>query len=114
MTRIPPGAQLDQLVNELRDQHDGTDLTSALLRAGARKTIQELLEAEVCEVLGRDRYERREAEATGYRNGYKRRQLDTAEGRLEIALPQLRDTPEPYQSALWQAMQRRTESLSRA
>jgi putative transposase len=111
MTRIPPSAQLDQLVQELRDQHDGAGLTSALLRAGARKTIQELLEAEVTELLGRDRYERRETEATGYRNGYKRRGLNTAEGRLEIALPQVRDTEAPYQSALWQALQRRTEVL---
>ena len=96
MTRIPPSAQLDQLVQQLRDQNDGSDLTSALLRAGARKTIQELLEAEVTEVLGRDRYERRaaEAEATGYRNGYKQRHLDTAEGRLEVELPQVRDTAE--------------------
>jgi putative transposase len=111
MARIPPSAQLDQLVQELRDQHDGTGLTSALLRAGARKTIQELLEAEVTELLGRDRYERRETGASGYRNGYKRRRLDTAEGRLEVALPQLRETDEPYQSALWQALQRRTEVL---
>jgi putative transposase len=111
MTRIPPSAQLDQLVQQLRDQHDGTDLTGALLRAGARKTIQELLEAEVSEVLGRDRYARRESEMSGYRNGYKRRHLDTAEGRLEIELPQVRDTIEPYQSALWQALQRRTEIL---
>ena len=111
MTRIPPSQQLDQLVHALRDQHDGTDLTSALLRAGARKTMQELLEAEVTEVLGRDRYERRAAEVMGYRNGYKQRHLDTAEGRLEVALPQVRDTGEPYQSALWQALQRRTEVL---
>ena len=111
MTRIPPSEQLDQLVQGLPSEYDGSDLTSALLRAGARKTIQELLEAEVAEVLGRDRYERRQGEATGYRNGYKQRHLDTAEGRLEVALPQLRDTEEPYQSALWQALQRRTEVL---
>lgn len=111
MTRIPPSQQLDQLVQELSDRQDGTDLTSALLRAGARKTIQELLEAEVTEVLGRDRYERRTGEATGYRNGYKQRRLDTAEGRLEVELPQVRDTAERHQSALWQALQRRTEVL---
>ena len=111
MTRIPPSQHLDQVVRQLSNQHEGADLTSALLRAGARKTIQELLEAEVTELLGRDRYERRETEATGYRNGYKRRRLDTAEGRLEIELPQVRDTAEPYQSAFWQALQRRTEVL---
>lgn len=66
------------------------------------------------DVLGRDRYERRVVEASGYRNGYKRRHLDNAERRLDIALTQVRDTPDPHQSALWQAFQRRTESLSRA
>jgi len=34
-------------------------LTSELVRLGARKLIQELLEAEVTEVLGREPYERR-------------------------------------------------------
>lgn len=111
MTRIPPSQELDQLVQQLRGQQDGTDLTSALLRAGARKTMQELLEAEVTELLGRDRYERRDTETDGYRNGYKTRRLDTAEGRLEVAVPQVRQTAEPYQSALWQALQRRTEVL---
>jgi transposase-like protein len=73
MTRIPPSQELDQLVQQLRDQHDGLNLTNALLRAGARKTMQELLEAEVTERLGRERYARREPEASGYRNGYKHR-----------------------------------------
>ena len=111
MQRIPPSQQLDQLVQELRARQDETDLTSELMRLGARKMVQELLEAEVSEQLGRERYERQTDERTGYRNGYKQRRLDTAEGRLDIALPQVRDTAEPYRSVLWQALQRRTEIL---
>ncbi|MFW6143068.1 MAG: IS256 family transposase [Desulfovermiculus sp.] len=37
--------------------------------------------------------------------------MDTAEGRIPIDLPQVRDTPETYRSRLWQAMRKRTEIL---
>jgi hypothetical protein len=81
-----------------------------LARLGARKLIQELLEAEVSETLGRDRYERG-GKARGHRNGYKLRRLLTAEGALPVRLPQVRDTEEPFRSELWQGMRKRTDVL---
>jgi putative transposase len=87
MARIPPSQRLAERAEELREQTDASDLVNELVRLGARKLVQELLEAEVTEALGRGPYERRAAAASGYRNGYKTRQLDTAEGRLEIDLP---------------------------
>jgi Transposase, Mutator family len=46
--------------------------------------------------LGRERYERAEGEASGYRNGYRTGRLKTAEGAVEFSAPQLRDTAEPW------------------
>ena len=79
MRRIPPSQQLAQLAEQLCREAEVEELTSELVRLGARKLIQELLKGEVTETLGRDPYERREAGADGYRNGYKWGRLDTAE-----------------------------------
>ncbi len=111
MKRIPPSDVLEKLAEGLRKGSEASDLTGELIRIGARKVIQELLEAEVEETLGRGYYERRSEENKGYRNGYKKRTLDTAEGRLAIDLPQVRDTDEPFSSALWEQLRKRTQVL---
>lgn len=110
MKRIPPSDALEKLVQGLKNNSEASDLTGELIRIGARKLVQELLEAEVEEVLGRGYYERK-SDSSGYRNGYKKRRLDTAEGRLEIDLPQVRDAEEPYSSTLWSSLKKRTEVL---
>lgn len=64
MSRIAPSQQLAGLCRQLAGHAwEGTeveDLIHALVRLGARKLIQELLEAEVTELLGRGCYARRE------------------------------------------------------
>lgn len=82
-----------------------------MVRLGARRLIQELLEQEVGEVLGRARYERRGDHGSGYRNGYKQRRLDCAEGRLDIELPQVRGTSR--KPGLWRELKGRTKALER-
>ncbi|MFQ5933902.1 MAG: IS256 family transposase [Dehalococcoidia bacterium] len=113
MNRIPPSERLAQVAGGLRRETDLDDLTSELVRLGARKLVQELLESEVTEALGREPYERRGEVGRGYRNGYKERRLDSAEGRLEVAVPQVRDSEEPFRSTLWPALKKRTEILER-
>jgi putative transposase len=106
MARRPPSQQLAQLAEHLDRETDVNDLTSELVRLGARKLIQELLEAEVTEVVGRERYARRDPEVHGYRNGYKRR-LDTAEGWVPVDAPRSATTAEPFRSTLWPALKTR-------
>ena len=52
--------------------------------------IQQVLEAQVTEHLSADRYERNE-ERSGYRNGYRDRQLYTRVGPITLRVPQTRD-----------------------
>jgi putative transposase len=52
--------------------------------------IQQVLEAQLSEHLGADRYERNE-ERAGYRNGYRERQLYTRVGPLTLRVPQTRE-----------------------
>lgn len=118
MTRIPRRELLQQLADQLaREAKDGAqpeELTSTLVRLGARKLIEELLEAETADILGgRGRYARREAGQQGSRNGYKTRRLDCAEGRLQVDVPQVRGLEGVCQPSLWGALQRRTEVLER-
>ena len=117
MSRIPPSQQLAELARQLAEQaREGSeveDLTHALVRLGARKLIQELLEAEITELLGRGRYERRQPGQEGARNGYKPRTLRCAEGRLEIDVPQVRGMEGLCQPTLWKALKRRTDVLER-
>jgi transposase-like protein len=68
MIRIPPSKHLSQMASELSSRTDAEDLAGQLARLGAQKLIQELLEAEVGESLGRDRYERG-GRSRGHRNG---------------------------------------------
>jgi hypothetical protein len=71
-----------------------------LFRLGGCRTIQELLEAQATEKLGREPYERRSDGARRYRNGYKKQKPYTAEGVIEVLVPQVRDTDETVQLVL--------------
>jgi len=73
---------------------------SDLVRLAVRLIVEEALEGEVCDVLGRERYERGEGEKAGDRNGYRAGKVKTAEGAVEYSAPQVRDTPEPFVSSV--------------
>jgi transposase-like protein len=60
-----------------------------VLREGVALVYRELMEAEVAEQTGAERYERSE-ERAAYRNGYRPRSLNTRVGTLELAIPKLR------------------------
>lgn len=73
---------------------------SGLARLAARLILKEALEGEVRDRLGRERYERADGEPAGYRNGYRTGRMKTAEGTVEYAAPQVRDTAEPFISMI--------------
>jgi putative transposase len=89
---------------------DTADGRGELIRLAARLIVEEALEAEAGEALGRERYERVEGSA-GYRNGLRTGRVATAEGMLEYSAPQLRDTPEPFVSAIRRSLKGRTQAL---
>jgi transposase-like protein len=90
---------------------DTADGRSELLRLAARLIIEEALEAEAGEALGRERYERVDAGVAGYRNGVRTGRVSTAEGVLEYSAPQLRDLGQPFVSALRPHLKGRTGAL---
>ncbi|MBN1962655.1 MAG: transposase [Deltaproteobacteria bacterium] len=96
MHRNPPSEEkaqaLKALLNDNTQTNSGSEMISKLVRLSTEKVIQELLEHEQTEFLGRCRYERQDDENTGQRNGYENGTLKTAEGVLKVKLPQVRDS----------------------
>ena len=86
---------------------------SDLVRLALRLIVEEALEGEVSDALGRERYERGDDERAGYRNGYRMGKVKTAEGAVEYSAPQVRDTPEPFVSSVRTALSGRTRELER-
>lgn len=84
---------------------------SGYCRLAAQAMLQAAMEAEATTFIGRSAYERVGAEPPTYRNGYKRRKVATGEGGIELFVPQLRRGPEPFQTAIVGAFQRRSETL---
>ena len=111
MSRTSSSERLAQLAESPRSGGEAEELTGEVIRLGARRAIQELLEQEVSETLGRERYERRENQSSGYRNGCKQRRLDCAEGRLGAELPQVLGTSQ--KPPLWQELKGWTGALER-
>jgi putative transposase len=60
------------------------------LREGVRVMAQQLMELEVAQHVGADKYER-VAERSGERNGYRDRTWDTRVGSIELRVPRVRD-----------------------
>lgn len=113
MSKLPPSVSMNKAVERLlAGGTDAGDLIGELLRRGSAAILQQSLEGEVTDFLGRDRYERREEGApVGYRNGYRRRRLKTRVGRVEIEEPRTRGTEIPFESAILSRLDRVEERL---
>jgi transposase-like protein len=115
--KIKPSKQLSKRIQQLttgKEQAD--DLLAELVDLGAQKILQEGLEAEVDEFLGRGWYERSDQqEPRGYRNGYWRKRFKTQSGPMDIQVPRIRDNDEDFESSLLERLddtQQRLKTLS--
>jgi putative transposase len=108
---VPPSAEIEDQIDRLLAVGVGEnprESLSELARLGARLIIQRAVEDEFDAWLGRARYERRpdyqrglRNYESGLRNGYRPRRVQTAEGELEVEIPQVREAAEPFVSALF-------------
>lgn len=117
MQRIPPSRKIRQQIDELVNQglQGEENPISRLFQLAAQLIAQEMLEKEVTEHLGRGHYQRRRAAdgPLGYRNGYEPGRIATAEGKLEVQVPQVRDTTAPYHSKLTAFLRGHSDVLDR-
>jgi transposase-like protein len=91
----------------IRGRGEAAEGRSELVRLAAPLIIEEALEGEPRDVLGRDYY----ARGGGYRNGYRRGRVHRAEGAIEYRAPQISDRDEPFCSRIREVVRGRTEEL---
>jgi putative transposase len=101
---VPPSAEIEEQIDRLLAVGVGEnprESLSELSKLGARLIIQRAVEDEFDAWLGRARYERRPDYQRGSRNGFRPRTVQTAEGELEVEVPQARAAAEPFVSKLF-------------
>ena len=108
---VPPSAEIEEQIDRLLAVGVGEnprESLSELAKLGARLIIQRAVEDEFDAWLGRARYERRpdyqrglRNYGSGLRNGFRPRKLQTAEGELELEIPQIREAAETFASKLF-------------
>ena len=113
MRKIQPSDRLRKEIQnffqEMGTAEDGAQALSQIVRLASTLMVQEGLEAEQADFVGRPHYQR--GEGNGYRSGYKPGHLDTAEGRLEIDRPQVREARRPFHSNLFERLKGDSEML---
>jgi hypothetical protein len=99
IARIAPSARLEQQIEQLlaNGLGEGGEHLAELGRLGARLVLQRAVDEEVAAFLGRARYQRTPT-ATGSRNGTRPKPIQTAEGEISIAMPQVRGVAEQFVS----------------
>ena len=106
---LEPGS-LAQLMDQIRSANNA----GSWMKQAASMIVEQMLNAEVDDRLGRVPSQRLGDQQAGYRNGYKSRRLKTAEGRVDVDVPQVRDYPDgPYRSEIWNALQKKSPALQR-
>jgi putative transposase len=116
MRRVAPSVlareELRQLLAGGTDRE--SNIVSALVQAVTRLVVQELVEGEQEDFVGgRGRYERRGDDQVGWRNGYEPARLRTAEGPVQVAVPQVRGAGTPFRSSLMSFLDGNSEVLER-
>lgn len=112
MDRIPASERTrERLKAVIEGRGEGSDVRSELVRLAARLIVEEALEGEATDALGRDYYARGAAPGAGYRNGTRIGRLKTAEGTIEYAAPQICERAVPFRSKIREIIRGRTEEL---
>jgi putative transposase len=116
MKRVPPSVRMKEEVEALLQGHGtepavGEAPMDSFVRGTARYMLQVAIEAEATAFLGRGHYRRGDRARVGWRNGYEPKAVQTEAGLLNFAVPQLRETEEPFRPQLPERLATRTPDL---
>lgn len=116
MSRVAPSDRIRHEINAMlrTGAEPGANLLSELASLGLRYLVQQGLEQEQTDLLGRGRYQRRaDGDRPGWRNGYEPARLRTAEGGVPIDVPQVRGTGAPFRPRLLDFLDGNSAALER-
>ena len=116
MKRVPPSVRMKEEIEGLLGATEVTPPTEQPPMVGfvgrlARYMLQVAIEAEATAFLGREHYRRGARQRVGWRNGYEPKHVQSEAGVLELAMPQLRGTADPFRPAIADRLQTRTADL---
>jgi transposase-like protein len=99
--RVSPTETIRAEIDELfASERDIGDVLEDLMRKSVRLVLQEVLEQEVTDWLGRDWNSRADGERAGQRNGYGDLTIKSTSGPVELKRPKLRNTTEQFASQI--------------
>ena len=110
--RVPGSMRTRQSLSDLIEgRFSSPDGRAALVNLATRLIVEETLEAESRDAVGREYYEHGAEPGQGYRNGSRTGRLKTAEGFIEYAAPQIAGRDEPFHSEIRDHLKGRTQAL---
>jgi putative transposase len=110
--RVPGSMRTRQSLSELIEGRlSSPDGRSELIKLATRLIVEEALEAESGDAVGRDYYAHGAEAGQGYRNGTRSGRLKTAEGFVDYSAPQIAGRDEPFRSEIREHLKGRTQAL---
>jgi putative transposase len=111
-TRLPASQRTrEELTALIEGRLSTTSAKDELVKLATRLIVEEALEGEGTDALGRDYYEHGTQPGQGYRNGYRSGRLKTAEGVMDYSAPQVAGRDEPFRSAIREHLKGHTQAL---
>lgn len=112
MERVPGSVRTRQSLSDLIEGRlSSADGRAELVKLATRLIVEEALEAESRDALGRDYYEHGALPGQGHRNGVRPGRLKTAEGMIEYSAPQIAGRDAPFRSEIRDNLKGRTQAL---
>ena len=110
--RIPASERTREALSDLIEGRLSSEAgRTELVHLATRLIVEEGLEAEVRDALGREYYERGGEPSGGYRNGVREGRLKTAEGAIAYLAPQVAGGEVPFRSQLRRHLKGHSEAL---
>jgi len=110
--RIPASERTREALSDLIEGRLSSEAgRTELVQLAARLIVEEGLEGEVRDALGREYYERGGEPTRGYRNGVREGRLKTAEGAIAYSAPQVAGGAVRFRSQLRQHLKGHSEAL---
>ncbi len=110
--RVPASMATRQQLSDLIEGHlSSPDGRGELIKLATRLIVEEALEAEAGEALGRDYYQHGGNPEQGYRNGNRWGRLKTAEGFMAFSAPQIAGRSEPFHSEIREHLKGHSQAL---
>src|ERR671936_149352 len=111
-TRLPASQRTrEELAALIEGRLSTASAKDELVKLATRLIVEEALEGEAGDTVGRDYYEHGAHPGQGYRNGYRTGRLKTAEGLMEYSAPQIAGRDAPFRSAIREHLKGHTQGL---